>query len=125
MKLEEWKFSVKVAWENAFLKWAGISIFSLVTLVSAYATYQLIRSSLSSGYVVTHYSVYLGIDQVLPSYWISALALMPIVLVSGTILCAYAIYRRDSIATYALLSLAGSGAFVWTYYIYYLIKINF
>lgn len=125
MKLEEWKFSVRVAWENSFLRWVGISIFSLVVLVSAYATFQLVRSSLSSGYVVTHYSVYLGIDQVLPSYWISALSLMPIVLVSGTILCAYALYRRDSIATYALLSLAGSSVFIWAYYIYHLIKINF
>ncbi len=125
MKLEEWRFSVRVAWENTFLRWVGISIFSLVVLVSAYATYQLVRSSLSSGYVVTHYSVYLGIDQVLPSYWISAFALMPIVLVSGTILCAYALYRRDSIATYALLSLAGSSVFIWTYYLYHLIKINF
>lgn len=125
MKLDEWKFGLRVAWENTFLRWIGISIFSVITLVSIYSTYQLLRSCMSSGYVVAHYSVYLGIDQVLPNYWIGALSLMPILLVSGTILCAYVLYRRDNIATYALLALAGSGGFLWTYFLYYLIKINF
>ncbi len=125
MNLDEWKFSIRVAWENAFLRWVGISIFSLIVSVSAYTTYQLVRSSLSSGYVVTHYSVYLGIDQVLPSYWIIALCLVPIMLVSGTILVAYALYRRDVIATYGLLALAGSCVFIWAYHLYHLIKINY
>lgn len=122
---DELKFSVRVAWENAFLRWIGIFIFSLSLLVSAYSTYQLARSGLSSGYVVTHYSVYLGIDEVLPNYWLIAFALVPIVLISGTILCAYALSRRDGIATYALLALAGSSVFIWAYHLYHLIKINY
>lgn len=125
MKLDEWKFSLRVSWENPFLKWGGILILCLMAMASVYSGYQLTKSSLASGYVVTHYSVYLGIDQVVPNYWIAVLCLMPILVISGTILCAYALYRANGIATYGLMALSGTTTLIWIYYLYHLIKINF
>ncbi len=124
MMLDEWRFNFRIAWENRFLRWFGISTLSLLIASSVYSGIRLFSLSLPAGFVVTHYTVYLGIDQVLPSYWIVMILLVPIVLISGTIAMGFLFFRQDSIAGGGLLSLAAATTIIWIIQLFHLIKIN-
>lgn len=124
MTLDEWKFSTRLAWENPALRWICLATAFLLLVATAYAAYRLIGTSVSSGYVVTHYTVYLGIDQVMPTPWLALYLGVPILLVSATILCGFGLFRGDSLAGGALVALAAVSTAIWIMYLYYLIKIN-
>ncbi|MDD5437843.1 MAG: hypothetical protein PHC70_01725 [Patescibacteria group bacterium] len=121
---DELRFNTKFAWENPFLKWLSIVLAVILIAVSIIATVRLIQLGLPSGYVVTHYTVYLGIDQMLPLPWVAALLCVPILVIFGTILLGFTLFRQDSLAGYALLVLAATSTVIWSVFLYYLIKIN-
>ena len=122
--LGEWRFNTKFAWENPFLKWLSIVLAVVLIAVSIIATIRLVQLGLPSGYVVTHYTVYLGIDQMLPLPWVTALICVPILVIFGTMLLGFTFFRQDSLAGYALLALAATSTVIWAIFLYYLIKIN-
>ncbi len=124
MMLDEWRFNLRIAWENQFLRWFGVSIISLLLISSVYSGFRLFSLSMPTGFVVTHYTVYLGIDQVLPSYWILIVLLVPILLISGTIIMGFLLFRQDCIAGGGLISLAGTTTIIWIIQLFHLIKIN-
>lgn len=124
MTLDEWKFSTRLAWENPFLRWVAIGTLFFLLAITAYAAVRLVSISLPSGYVVTHYTVYLGIDQVVPAYWLFAYLGVPILLVSATILFGFGLFRHDALAGSALVVLAAVSTFIWAFNLYYLVKIN-
>jgi hypothetical protein len=124
MTLEEWRFNIRITWENPLMRWG--SVFILVGLVGAsiYSAIRLFSLSLPSGYVVTHYTIYLGIDQVLPAIWLVPIILVPILLISGTIAIGYLFFRQDSLAGGGLLALAFITTLIWIIQLFHLIKIN-
>ena len=124
MTLDEWKFSTRLDWENPVLRWMGLATVSFLLAVTAYATVRLLGSSITSGYVVTHYTVYLGIDQVMPTAWLVLYLGVPILLVSATILSGFGLFRHDGLASGALVALSAVSTIIWAVYLYYLIKIN-
>jgi hypothetical protein len=124
LTLEEWRFNTKFAWENPFLKWLSIVLAIVLILVSILATVRLVQLGLPSGFVVTHYTVYLGIDQMLPLPWIAALVCVPILVIFATIVLGFTLFRQDILASYALIVLAACSTVIWSIYLYYLIKIN-
>jgi len=124
MRLEEWRFSARIAWENPLMKWGAILILVMLLGASIYSGIRLFSLSLPAGYVVTHYTVYLGIDQVLPAPWLILILLVPVLLVSGTISIGYVFFRQDSLAGGGLLSLAFITTLIWIIQLFHLIKIN-
>jgi hypothetical protein len=124
MIFDEWRFSYRIAWENPFMRWGAlITLFSTIGS-SIYTGIRLFSLSYPSGYVVTHYTVYLGIDQVVPAPWIILLLLVPILLISGTISVGYLYFRQDSIAGKGLLTLSFITSIIWIIQLFHLIKIN-
>ena len=57
MMLDEWRFNFRIAWENRFLRWFGISTLSLLIASSVYSGIRLFSLSLPAGFVVTHYKI--------------------------------------------------------------------
>lgn len=121
---DERRFNMRFAWENPFLRWMSVVICVLLLAVSIIATVRLVQLGLPSGYIVTHYTVYLGIDQMLPLFWLVALVCVPIVLIFGTIVLSFVIFRRDNLAGYALIALAAISTIIWSLQLYHLVKIN-
>lgn len=124
MKWEEWRFNLRFAWENRFLKFMSILILTTLIINSTISTVRLMQAGLSSGDLVTHYTVYLGIDQILPLPWLVLIVGVPIVLIFATIFFSFMLYRQDGIAGFALLALAGMSALFWSWHLYNLVKIN-
>jgi len=124
MSLEEWRFNVRIAWENPFMRWGAVLTVLGLIVASIYSAIRLFSLSLPSGYVVTHYTIYLGIDQVLPAIWMIPIILVPILLISGTIAIGYIFFRQDSLAGGGLLALAFSTTLIWIIQLFHLIKIN-
>ncbi|MFA6099643.1 MAG: hypothetical protein WC750_02040 [Patescibacteria group bacterium] len=124
MMRHEWRFNTKFAWENPFLRWLSIGLAVVLIAVSIFAVIKLIQLGLPSGYIVTHYTVYLGIDQMLPLPWLAVLISVPILVIFATMILGFILFRKDSLAGYALLALATTSTVIWSMYLYYLIKIN-
>ncbi|MDF1496920.1 MAG: hypothetical protein P1P90_02570 [Patescibacteria group bacterium] len=124
MRLEEWRFNTRIAWDNPLMRWGAVVTLSTIIGASVYSAIRLFSLSLPSGYVVTHYTVYLGIDQVLPVIWIIPIILVPVLLISGTIAVGYLFFRQDSLAGTGLLSLAFTTTIIWIIQLFHLIKIN-
>lgn len=106
------------------MRWLSIVLAIILLGVSIFATVRLIQLGLPSGYIVTHYTVYLGIDQIMPLPWMAALLGVPIAVIFVTMMLGLGLFRQDSLAGYALASLAASSTIIWSMYLYYLIKIN-
>lgn len=124
MTWDEWKFSTRMAWEKPGIKILGIGTLACLLGMSGFAAFKVFGASLPVGYTVTHYTVYLGIDQVLPVYWFLLFLFVPILLVSGTIVCGMGMYRDDVVAGTALMVLAAISTLLWSVQLFYLSKIN-
>lgn len=120
----EWRFNARFAWENSFLRWLSIGLGVVLIVVSILAAIKLVQLGLPSGYIVTHYTVYLGIDQMTPLPWAAVLISVPILVIFATMILGFILFRKDSLAGYALLALATISTVIWSMYLYYLIKIN-
>lgn len=121
---DEWRFSSRIAWENPLMRWGMITTLVALLAASVYSGYRLFSLSLPSGYVVTHYTVYLGIDQVLPYPWLILILLVPGLLISATITLGYYFFRQDSLAGSGLLVLSAITTIIWIIQLFHLIKIN-
>lgn len=124
MRWDEWRFNIRFAWENRFLKFMSLLILATLLINSTISVVRLTRAGLSSGYIVSHYTVYLGIDQILSLPWLALIVGVPILLIFATIFFSFMLYRQDSIGGFALLALAGMSSLFWSWHLYHLVKIN-
>lgn len=124
MTLDELRFNAKFAWENTYLRWFGLSICLFLSVVSILAAIKLVQLGLPSGFIVTHYTVYLGIDQMLPLPWLAVIISVPLLVIFGTMVSGFLFFRQDALAGQALMALSGTSAIVWSIFLYYLVKIN-
>lgn len=122
--LSEWRFRFRLAWDDPVIRWVGLST-SLVLLAGVlYTGIRVVSSALSTGLIVSHYTVYLGIDQVVPLPWVGLVLSLPVLLVGGTLLFTFFFYRQDSTASFSLLFFSVGFTVLWLVYFFYFIQIN-
>ncbi len=124
MKLDAWRFSAKLAWQDQFVRWASVVPAAILLLWSAYFLWRLIPEGLRSGVLVMHYNIYLGIDDVRPWPWIFLLpGSMIAVFVTNAIL-AGGIYRQHVLAARTLVAVSGVLVGLWLVSSFFLIHVN-
>lgn len=124
MRLDEWRFSAKLAWQDGFIRWATIGSAALNIFFSTYALWRLIPIGLRSGVLTMHYNIYLGIDDVQP--W-SRILLLPAIMLAIITLNAgisFGIYRRDALAAKALTGLSVALSLLWSVSLFFLVMVN-
>lgn len=103
MKLSEWRFSLEVAWDDAWFRWETI-VTTLGYLVGlGIWMKRMIPIGLRDGLLVFHYNPYLGIDEVQP--WQTMFVYIGIsfaVLVINFIL-SFQLFRHDRMASRVVL----------------------
>jgi hypothetical protein len=124
MTLEEWKFSLEVAWDDPWYRWQSIVTIAATAIGSLFFLWRLIPEGLRSGVLVFHYNLYFGIDEVLPWQWIFAYpaALMLIVLIN--FFAAGDLFRKDRIASRALLTMSTLFVAISLVGAFFLISVN-
>ena len=103
MKLDEWRFSFEIAWDDPWYRWQTI-----VTVVSAFAgsawlLWKLIPEGLRSGLLVFHYNPYFGIDAVLPWYDAFSFVGIALAIILADAVLSFRLFRHDRIASRVLL----------------------
>ncbi|MFA5185555.1 MAG: hypothetical protein WC551_03650 [Patescibacteria group bacterium] len=124
MRLDDWRFSAKRAWQSQFIRWTTIVTGVVIVASSAFFLWRLIPEGLRSGILVLHYNIYLGIDNVQPWQWILALpaGMMAIYLVN--IFVALGLYRPDELAAKTLVGFTAALTILWCTGCFFLILIN-
>ncbi len=122
--LNEWRFRFRLAWDHPVLRWVGLGTIVLLGLGVLYTGIRVITGAFPSGFIVSHYTVYQGIDQVVPLPWFAVILILPLLLVGGTLFSAFSVYRQDAVAGFSLLAFSVAITFLWLVYFFYFIKIN-
>jgi hypothetical protein len=104
--IEEWKFSLDVAWDDPWYRWQGIGTIALAVLGSVFFLWRMIPEGLQSGLLVLHYNLYVGIDEVQPWPWVLAMPAALLVIVGLDLLAAGFLFRRDRVASRVMLCTA-------------------
>lgn len=107
LNIDEWKFSLDVAWDDPWYRWQSFATTITLILGSGWFLWVMIPEGLRSGLLVLHYNLYVGIDEVHPWPWVFLLPGMLIVMVCTDLLASAFLFRRDRIASRVLLC-AGS-----------------
>lgn len=116
LKLDEWRFSLDVAWDDPWYRWQSIATALFAIAGSAFFLMRMIPEGVRSGLLVLHYNLYVGIDEVHPWPWVIVLTAGMLVLVGIDLFASGILFRRDRIASrvllctatiFALLALAG------------------
>jgi len=123
IKWQEWRFSFKLAWDDRKLRWLSMAMLAVLILVTFFVLW-IILSNLSTDIVVSHYTVYLGIDQMVPLSYFVLMLVVPIFLYILVVFLAFLLYKYDYLATYALLLVSVLTEVLWLIQLFYLIKIN-
>lgn len=124
MKWEEWRFSAHLAWQDRFIRWGTIAISAVILLGSGLFVYRLLPEGVRSGFLTTHYTIYLGIDEVRPWQWIFLYPSAMVGISAMNNLVIFGIYRRDILAAKALLAFTCALTLLWGIYIFFLALIN-
>ena len=104
--IEEWKFSLDVAWDDPWYRWQAIATVTLAILGSAVFLWRMIPEGLQSGLLVLHYNLYVGIDEVQPWPWVLALPVALLLIDGVDLLAAGFLFRRDRVASRVMLCIA-------------------
>ncbi len=124
MTLAEWRFSARLAWQDAFIRWTTVASAIVVVIVSGFILWHLIPEGLRSGILTMHYTIYLGIDDIQSWPWAFIVpgGMFGIVLVN-TIL-SFGVFRSDAIAARALTALTAVIILIASIGSFFLVSIN-
>lgn len=103
MTLDEWRFSLEIAWDDAWFRWQTSLTLASVMLGSLFFLWRLIPIGLRNGQLIFHYNLYLGIDEVHAWWWVLFVPILLILVVLGNIIASARLFRRDKIASRVLL----------------------
>ncbi|GMU25529.1 hypothetical protein KJZ71_01800 [Patescibacteria group bacterium] len=103
MTLDEWRFSLEIAWDDAWFRWQTSLTLASVMLGSLFFLWRLIPVGLRNGQLIFHYNLYLGIDEVHAWWWVLFVPILLILVVLGNIIASARLFRRDKIASRVLL----------------------
>lgn len=113
MRWDEWRFSAKLALQDRFVKWTTLGTAIFCCAITIFVLWKLIPVGLRSGVLTFHYTIYLGIDDVRAWPWI----FVPLGTMFGVLLLnflfALGVFRRDKLASRALIGLAAAIAIIW------------
>ena len=124
MRLEEWRFSATLAWRDPFMRWATLACLLVAFGMTGYVLTKLIPQGLTSGVLATHYTMYLGIDDVRAWPWVFSIPAGIIALIGANAIVAAGIFRTDPLATRMLTALSCAATIVWTVGSLFLVRIN-
>lgn len=106
--LDEWKFSLDVAWDDPWYRWQSVVTGAVALVGSVFFLWRMIPEGLRSGLLVLHYNLYVGIDEVQPWPWVIALVVGFLLLVLVDLFAAGFLFRRDRIASRVVLCAASA-----------------
>ncbi|MCW1892198.1 MAG: hypothetical protein KIH65_003060 [Candidatus Uhrbacteria bacterium] len=105
-RLDEWRFSFDVAWDDMWYRWQSIATLALFCLVTSFVLWKIIPVGLENHLVVFHYNQYLGIDEVQPWGWVFAQIAGALVVMLISLVGSFRTFRHDKIASRLLLCAA-------------------
>jgi len=120
---QEWRFSFKLAWDDRKLRWTSILMLILLILATFFVLWTILSISTAS-VIVSHYTVYLGIDQMISLSYFVLMLVLPIFLYTIVVFLAFLLYKYDYLAAYALVLISVLTEVIWLIQLFYLIKIN-
>lgn len=105
-KLDEWKFSLDVAWDDPWYRWQSVATIIAAAAGSAFFLLRMIPEGLRSGILVMHYNLYVGIDAVSPWPWVFIFPAALLAILAVDLLAAGFLFRHDRTASRVLLCAA-------------------
>lgn len=124
VNIDEWKFSLDVAWDDPWYRWQSL-LTALVALIgTVLALWRLIPEGLQSGILVFHYNVYVGIDAVQPWPWVFMVAAIFFVLLFADLLISGFLFRHDRLASRVVLCMASVFTVLVLVGTYFLVLVN-
>lgn len=124
MRWAEWKFSAQRAAQDNFVRWTAVSTVVLFVFATSFFLYRLLPAVLRSGVAIIHYNIYLGIDDVRKWPWIFTLPAVMFLLIICDLLFAFGNFRRDPLASRALLAIAFISTALWAVGSFFIILVN-
>lgn len=124
MKPAAWLFSAKLAWSRHWIKFATFAALGLSVAGSIWFLGRVVPIAEASGTFAYHYTIYFGIDDLRPWWWVF---ILPAVWVGMTIidlLFAYGTYRKEPILASCLFAMAALWGIPWLFTLFYLALIN-
>ncbi|HWR00070.1 MAG TPA: hypothetical protein VN397_04480 [Candidatus Methylomirabilis sp.] len=106
MNWEEYKFTFEVAWDDPWYRWQSIFTVACAVVGSGVFLWHMIPEGMRSGLLVFHYTLYFGIDEVLPWHRIFVLPSALLVTVVIDIVVAGNLFRKDRVASRVMLCAA-------------------
>lgn len=103
MKLEEWKFSFEIAWDDPWYRWQSIATMSLAIIGSVWMLWKMLPDGISNYLLVFHYNQYFGIDEVHPWYFLLVYVGVFLLIVFADLVASFRLFRHDKMASRVLL----------------------
>lgn len=124
MKLDAWRFSAKLAWDNLWIRWLSLFTAVLVLSISVIYLWNALPSAKEHSFFVMHYSLYLGIDDVRSWPWLFFPPAIWAGITMTDIALAYGMYRADPHFSLSLILIAFGWSLPFSVALFYLSLIN-
>jgi hypothetical protein len=106
LRLDEWRFSFDVAWDDTWYRWQSMLTLVLFFLVTAFILWKIIPVGIENHLLVFHYNQYLGIDEVQPWGWVFAQVMAALAVLLTSLVASFRTFRHDKVASRLLLCMA-------------------
>lgn len=120
----DWRFSARLAWQDFWFRLICLVALVLFILTTAFILFRLLPLGWRSGVIITHYNIYLGIDDVRSWPWIFFSPVLALVLAKIDVLVALGMYRRDRLASLSLLIVMLVSILLWATASFFLVLVN-
>lgn len=124
MPWSAWILSAKQAWSRPLFRMTAMLSLAVMIASATFFLWRVLPARQSSGQLIFHYSIYLGIDDVRTWAWIFLLPGAGMAFVCADVALAYALYRTDAFAAQGLLYVACGWSILWAAALYYLSAVN-
>ncbi|MEN9557900.1 MAG: hypothetical protein RL141_269 [Candidatus Parcubacteria bacterium] len=104
--IDDWKFSLGVAWDDPWYRWQSLATAMVATVGVFLFLWRMIPEGVRSGLLVFHYNLYIGIDEVQPWPVVIPLVLAFLAVVGADLLASGFLFRRDRVASRVLMCAA-------------------
>ncbi len=125
MRWEEWAFSARLGWQDAYVRWTSLAMVFLVCISGGFFLIRLLPEGWRSGVITMHYTIYLGIDDVRPWPWIFFIPGTALGTIACDVLIALGLYRRHALASRTVLTAGLATTIVWAVGLFFLLRVNF
>lgn len=124
LRLDEWRFSFDVAWDDAWYRWQSTFTLVFFCLVTAFILWKIIPVGIENHLIVFHYNQYLGIDEVQPWGWVFGQLAAALVVILASLVASFRTFRLDKVASRLLLCMATAGVLFFSAAAIAIVSIN-